>query len=253
MNDEFDMDKIREISIARHMPSYGDVVDVYRYSSHKTTRKVRRPVLKRNNNHKTAIAAGAATFAFIAAVTLGVNIGKGNNTPNPAADSPVPIVQVDNDYNNTFRPDNLVFEHDVREVDGPGVYKVVVNKDGKCSFVDINYNNPTQFLNEVFCKDAAKYYGFDFNSLNSLNETSESVENDDYDNLFKPDNLVFEHDVREVNGPGVYKVVVNKDGKCSFVDSNYNNPTQFLNEVFCEDAAEYYGFDFNSLNSSKIR
>ena len=75
----------------------------------------------------------------------------------------------------------------------------------------------------------------------------------DMANPYSQDNLVFDHTIQEVDGITTYRVVVNKQGDCAFVTMDYQSPFQSLNGVSPEEAAENFGFDFNSLSNGRSR
>lgn len=231
-NKNFDLE---EHSIAKHMPRYSDVVDIYSLKKYSTSREIKKPVVEKKGSHLFL------SSVFAASLVLGIFSGavKGNSNVTSSTEN----ITYTQDASNPYRPENLVFEQDVREAEG-GSYKLVVTKYGECAYVDNNYQGPFQFLNGVYCKEAAEGFGFDFTSLN------QSQENDIYS--FTPDNIIFEHDISEIDG-SEYKVVVTQDGKCAYVTKDYQNPFQFLNGVSSEDAALKFGFDFNSLSSSKTK
>lgn len=78
-------------------------------------------------------------------------------------------------------------------------------------------------------------------------------ENFDETRPFAPEYLVFDEVIRDVEGGGEYRVVVNKYGDCSFVNMNYETPFQILNGIYCEEAAENLGFDFDSLTFGRSK
>lgn len=70
------------------------------------------------------------------------------------------------DETKPYAPSNLLFEAPVYDIDG-FEYKVVVNKQGECAFVDMNYETPFEYLEGTECKEMAERLGFDFNTLSN--------------------------------------------------------------------------------------
>ncbi len=73
-------------------------------------------------------------------------------------------VESSNDEIRHYNPDDLLFDEIVYDIDGVG-HRVVVDTEGNCSFVGMNYETPFQFLNGMACEDVARNMGFDFDSL----------------------------------------------------------------------------------------
>lgn len=65
---------------------------------------------------------------------------------------------------NPYSPDKLVFDEIVQQADSPMTYRIVVNEQGDCAFVFMDYSRPFSFLDGKDCYDVARKLGYDFDS-----------------------------------------------------------------------------------------
>lgn len=89
----------------------------------------------------------------------------------------------------------------------------------------------------------------------AMSQTVYNTDDEDYfdeTRPYAPENLVFDEIVSDIDGIK-YRVVVNKQDDCSFVDMNYETPFYNLDGVNARDVAERLGFDFNSISNGKSR
>lgn len=161
-----DNDKIRNVPLVNIKRENDDVdlKDVYFYSNREIREGKRRLKIYRDLSQKIA-AISVATVLAIPAFGAGLYVNGVLKEVKAEEQMNQPVYDEDFDETRPFAPEYLVFDEVIRDVEGGGEYRVVVNKYGDCSFVNMNYEAPFQILNGIYCEDAAENLGFDFDSL----------------------------------------------------------------------------------------
>ena len=170
-NQEFDIkplkltskEQVRKFLIEKGLIEEPEEIDNFTYFDAKELKKRSAKLYREENRKFIAITVSAFTAMAILGGTLTDYVV---NEPYRREEALMAQAMKGQDDVNKYSPENLVFDKIVPDASGLE-YRIVVTKDGDCSYVSLDYSTPFDSMDGIPSRDRAELSGFDFNSLST--------------------------------------------------------------------------------------